>query len=213
MSIASTLPSVPKRTSAVSRSSAVELRAAEAVGAAEADGRGDRALERADVGEVRHRVTDVESLGVRGGLVDGDLVRPDRRAAFLDRHPLEPVVALPRHSERRATGRSDRLAVGIEQLREPLEDRFDDLDAVDLADRVGDGDIDRIAGVVGGELLRGPNLEVDVVVEFLEQAVERRPQAVGEHERSDDERHAGGDGERDRQCPAPSGADASSSDQ
>ena len=81
-----------------------ELGAAEAVAAAEADRRRDRSLERADIGEVRDRVADLEALGVRGGLVDGDLVGSLRRSTLLDGHALESVLALPRHAEGRPAG-------------------------------------------------------------------------------------------------------------
>ncbi len=105
------------------------------------------------------------------------------------------------------------LPVAVDELSEPLQDRFDDGDALDLSDRVGETDIDRVASIVAGEFLRRSDLEVDVLVQFLEQTLECCAQAVGEHERSDHERHARGDRERNRQGSAPSGTDALSSDQ
>ena len=95
MSIASTLPSAPKFTSAVSRSSATNWAPPKL-----------SALPRPTVAvitpsnvptSVRYetRVTDGEVLGVGGCLVDGEFVRAVRGPALLDRDALEAVVALP----------------------------------------------------------------------------------------------------------------------
>ncbi len=70
-------------------------------------------------------------------------------------------------------------------------------DTVDRRDLVGERGIDRLAGVVGVELLDAAHLEVGIPRELIEQLVERRREAVGEDERTDDERDAGGDGDRD----------------
>ena len=73
-----------------------ELGTAEAVGAPEPDRADDPALERADIGEVRHGVADGEALGVGGCLVDGEFAEfyramferqtaaNDNRAVFLE---------------------------------------------------------------------------------------------------------------------------------
>ncbi len=95
-----------------------DRRAAEAVGVAEPDEGGERAGVLAGVGQVRHLVADVEVLHVGGGLVDGELVEPDRRRAVLDRDAGEAVVAHPRHADR-GTGGRDGVAVGIDELCVP----------------------------------------------------------------------------------------------
>ena len=51
------------------------------------------------------------------------------------------------------------------------------------------------------EVALGANFGVDACVALIDHAVERRPQAVGEHERCDDEAHAEEHGERREQEP------------
>ena len=84
-------------------------------------------------------VADGEVLRVGGGLVDGDLVGALRGSALLDGHALEAVLALPRHAERRSTGRVAMASPSrVDELGEPVQDRFHDGDALDVANRVGE---------------------------------------------------------------------------
>ena len=94
--------------------------------------------------------------------------------------------------------RAHRFAVGIEQLRISRQTAFDETDTVDLRDLVGEACRNRVAhGVVGVDRELGTDLEVDILVELGEEVVERRLQAVCQHERAGDERHAERDGETD----------------
>ena len=150
-----------------------DRRAAEAVGVAEADRRGDRAFESPGVGDVGDLVADLEVRPIGRRLVDRQLVRADRRLALLERDAGEVGFGDP--TRRRASDPDDVTASPSSsiELGVPAQRRLDRGDAVDRGDLVGERGIDRLAGVVGVELLDAAHLEVDVAAELGEQVVER----------------------------------------
>lgn len=126
---------------------------------------------------------------------------------------LNAIAGFPGHAERRAPEPRHRVAAGIDELRISLQGGIDRSDAVDGSDRVGESDIDRLAGVVTLELLRAADLEIDVLAEFGEQVVERLRQAVGQHERPDDEGDTGSDRDGDGNRATEPGTDAPAGDE
>ncbi len=194
-----------------------EGRAGEALRVAEPDETHELELLRAEVGDDRHGVADLEVGTLRGGGVDGDLTGSGRRSSFSERHPAQTVRPGPRDAERRRPLRGDDVAVGIDQLREARQRGLDRLDALDGRHRVDEARRNRISGALraGVEGLGAAHLEVDVLREVTEQAVEGVAEAVGEDERAGDEGHAQQDGEPDddgaglsgQQAPFGDGAD------
>ena len=176
-----------------------EGRAGEALRVAEPDEPYELELLRAEVGDDRHGVADLEVGPLRRRGVDGDLTGAVRSGALPQRHPAQAVRAGPRDAERRRPLRRDDVAVGIDQLREARQRGLDRLDALDRRHRVDEARRNRIPGALRAAIegLGAAHLEVDVLREVTEQAVEGVAEAVGEDERARDEGHAQQDGEPD----------------
>ncbi len=224
-SIVSSAPSVPSTCLAVSMIEHRDRRPAEPVGVTQGDESGQRVGIGAGVRRDLHLVADLEVCLVGTDLVDGDLVAVLRRPALTECHRRHLLVArCPRDAERRAAPCGECLLLGlavavrvvVDHLGVAVDAGLGELHAVDPAHdvevlrrhRVALSVVERVAE---GEL--GAHLEVDVLGEVAEQVVERRLEAVGEHERADDERHADGDGEGDGDRATETRADAASGDE
>ena len=121
-----------------------------------------------------------------------------RRPALRDVEGGDLRVGVELDPERGCPAGGDRLAVVGDELRVAGHRAVGGLHArhgLHLGEeRLGDG----IAGggAAAAELGHAADLEVDVLVDVPEEAVERVVQGVGEHERPGDERHPEDDGQR-----------------
>ena len=148
----------------------------------------------------RHGLADRVSGAFRRLLVDCDLARPTGLASFENEATIETLAAVPRDTERRAR-RLQRFAVLFDDRGLAQYVHLDDPHTVDLFDgcdqRIGNGVALRARLVTEGD--PRANFEVDVALEFGEEAVDRALHAVGQHEGARDERDTEDDRERGEQ--------------